>query len=275
MSKTATKQRRQLLLGGLALVLALALLTGAGLCIHHAFSTPSPSQPTQPETTLVPNPYRSGDFLSADGYLTCTAGASRLGVDVSSHQGSIDWVQVKAAGVDFAMIRIGYRGYGNGELKVDERALENLQNATLAGLDVGAYFFSQAIDAEEAEEEARFLLEILDGFSLQLPIAYDWEYISDTARTANVDRDTLNACALAFGATIANAGYSPMAYFNSDLANQMLNLVALQEAGYPFWFASYSQELTCLYRVDFWQYSSTGTVPGISGNVDLNLQLLY
>lgn len=279
MAKTMTKQHKQLLAGGLTLALATALLVATALWVHNASQEVIPTRPTAPPTepppTLAPNPYGAADFEEVDGYMACLSGDYRLGVDVSSHQGTIDWQQVKAAGVDFAIIRIGYRGYGNGEIKADEKALENLQGAKAAGLDVGAYFFSQAISAEEAEEEAKFLLEILDGMELELPIAYDWEYISETARTANVDSATLNACAMAFCEAIEAAGYQPMTYFNPDLAVRMLDILALQQKGYPFWLALYSQNMSYAYRVDFWQYTGSGNVPGIETIVDLNLQLIY
>lgn len=276
MAKTMTKQKKQLIAGCLTLALALALLVMVALWVHTAAREVLPTAPpTEPAPTLVPNPYGAGDFGERDGFLSCLSGAYRLGVDVSSHQGQIDWAQVRAAGVEFAIIRLGFRGYGNGELKIDQRALENLKNAKAAGLDVGAYFFSQAISPEEAVEEARFALEILNGMALDLPIAYDWEYISDTARTANVDSATLNACAVAFCETVAAAGYQPMTYFNPDLALRMLDILALQQKGYPFWLAAYTQEMTYPYRVDFWQYTGSGTVAGIQTIVDVNLQLLY
>lgn len=276
MAKTMTKQKKQLIAGCLTLALALALLVMVALWVHTAAREVLPTAPpTEPSPTLAPNPYGAGDFGERDGFLSCLSGPYRLGVDVSSHQGQIDWAQVRADGVEFAIIRLGFRGYGNGELKIDQRALENLQNAKAAGLDVGAYFFSQAITPEEAVEEARFALEILNGMALDLPIAYDWEYISDTARTANVDSATLNACAVAFCETVAAAGYQPMAYFNPDLALRMLDILALQQKGYPFWLAVYTQEMTYPYRVDFWQYTGSGTVAGIQTIVDVNLQLLY
>jgi GH25 family lysozyme M1 (1,4-beta-N-acetylmuramidase) len=121
-------------------------------------------------------------------------------------------------------------------------------------------------------EEARFLLQLLDGRDLDLPVVFDWETVSSAeARTANMDRKTLNACALAFCRTIEEAGYDTMVYFNLDLGRRMFQLLKLQEEGYDFWLAMYSDQLNYAYRVRMWQYTSSGTVAGIRGNVDLNL----
>ena len=109
--------------------------------------------------TVAPNPYGPGDFAYQDGYLTCVSGESLLGVDVSEHQGQIDWQKVAESGVKFAMIRIGYRAWGSqGELHADAYGAENLKGAMEAGLQVGVYFFSQAISVEEAREEAQYVL---------------------------------------------------------------------------------------------------------------------
>ena len=144
-------------------------------------------------STLEPNPYAPSDFTAEGAYVTCTAGPTRMGIDVSEHQGKIDWKEVRAAGFDFAFIRIGYRGYSIGEIFTDELARENLAGAKAAGFDVGVYFYAQAISTEEALEEAQWCLEFLSGEALDLPVVYDWEYVSPSARTGSVDRATLTA----------------------------------------------------------------------------------
>jgi GH25 family lysozyme M1 (1,4-beta-N-acetylmuramidase) len=134
------------------------------------------------------------------------------------------------------------------------------------------YFFSQATSAEEAVEEARFLLDMLDGQELDMPIVFDWENVAEEeARTNNVDSKTLNACAQAFCKEIEAAGYDAMVYFYLSLAQWKLDLLALQQAGYDFWLALYSDKLSFRYQVQMWQYSNAGNVPGINTKVDLNL----
>lgn len=190
------------------------------------------------------------------------------GIDVSSHQGQIDWEQVAASGVEFAMIRLGYRGYDTGSLHIDERAAENLAGARAAGLKIGAYFFSQAVDADEARQEAELALEILDGMALDMPLTYDWEYVSGDARTGDVTAQTLEQCVYVFCGAVEAAGYSPMVYFNRDLSQTRLDLRKVRQ--YPFWLALYEQELAFPYEVAIWQYTDQGRVPGIEGDVDLN-----
>ena len=158
---------------------------------------------------------------------------------------------------------------GERAINVDEMALQNLTGAKTAGLQVGAYFFSQAITADEAVEEARLALQVLGGMTLDLPLVYDWEFVTDSARTGTVDPDTLMDCIHAFCGEVERRGYEPMVYFNQSLARDMLKLEQLTR--YPFWLAMYSDEMTYPYKIRFWQYSDQGYVPGIEGNVDLDL----
>lgn len=285
--KTATKHSNgaDLAAGLIVLVLAAGLLIAAVLFIKQYM--PAGQEPTQqststvptvpttvPPPTLAPNPIGQDAFTyDQNGYLTCLTEESWLGVDVSEHQGQIQWDQVAQAGVQFAMVRLAYRGWGQeGVIRADSRGLENLQGAADAGIKTGVYFFSQAISVEEAVEEAQFLLQLLDGRALDMPIVFDWETVSaEDARTANVKRATLNACALAFCREIEQAGYEAMVYFNLDLARWKLDLLTIQEAGYDFWLAMYSDSLRYAYRVRMWQYTDDGSVPGIKGNVDLDL----
>ena len=224
-------------------------------------------------STLEPNPYAPSDFTAEGAYVTCTAGPTRMGIDVSEHQGEIDWAEVRAAGFDFAFIRIGYRGYSIGEIFTDELARENLAAAKAAGFDVGVYFYAQAISTEEALEEAQWCLEFLSGESLDLPVVYDWEYVSPSARTGGVDRATLTACVKAFCEEIENNGYESMIYFNNHVSRDLLDLEAVAE--YPFWLAQYRDQMDYPHRVDLWQYTEEGTVPGIEGDVDIDLMFIY
>lgn len=227
----------------------------------------APLEPTDPEPEA--NPYRVEDFVYENGFLTCTAGESLVGIDVSKHQGVIDWQQVAAAGVDFVMIRAAYRGYESGQVNADTHALANIQGAREAGLMVGVYIYSQAINVAEAVEEAQFLLQMLEGVPLDLPITFDWERYSGEARTANVSGRTVTDCAIAFCETIRAGEREAMIYFNPTQALEELSLPELTE--YPFWLAQYDTEVMFPYRVDMWQYTNKGSVPGIGGNVDLNI----
>lgn len=248
--------------------LVLMLLAAVVLVLLFADGT-DPAEFHRPP--LEENPYSPTDFVLENGYLNCTAGESVLGIDVSEFQLDIDWEQVKAAGVEFVFIRAGWRGTESGLLNADKRAQEYYDGAKAAGLQVGAYFFSQAVSIREAKEEADFALTVIEDWELDLPLVYDWEYVSDTARTANVDRRTLTDCTKAFCRQVEFHGYRPMVYFNTSQALQMLHLEELTE--FEFWLAQYQPGLDFAYRVDCWQYTGQGSVPGISVPVDINLWL--
>ncbi len=240
----------------------------------HAATMPELIEPpTEPgETVPEPekSPYTKLDFQYEGRYLGCVKAGTIPGIDVSYYQGDIDWEKVKASGIEFAMVRLGYRGYGEeGKLVEDKLAFQNIEGALEAGLKVGIYFFSQAITVEEALEEAEFVLERIEGYDITMPVVFDWEYISEEARTAKMDRRTLTDCYKAFCGKIAEAGYTPMSYFNSYQSRQLMYLHELED--YPFWLALYSDRMTFPYRFEMWQYTDSGRVPGIEGKVDINL----
>ncbi len=224
------------------------------------------SEPGDTSPTIPKNLYGPEDFSTENGYLACTAGPATMGIDVSYYQGQIDWQQVKAAGVEFVMVRLGNRTTVTGELSQDVMAKANLQGAREAGLQVGAYFYSQALTVEEAREEAALALEILDGFPLDLPLAFDWE---QEERTAFLGKRALTDCTLAFCQAVEAAGYEAMIYFNRNQALFHLELSELTD--YRWWLAMYDTDASFAYRMDMWQYTCTGSVPGIEGNVDINL----
>ena len=206
--------------------------------------------------------------------------AYRLGIDVSYYQGEIDWTAVKAAGYDFVLIRIGLRGYGEaGNLAEDEMFAENLSGAQAAGLDAGVYFYAQAVSEEEAAEEAAFVLEILDGAQLELPVVYDPEYVLDEegnqiadARTSGLSGTQVTADTQTFCAAIEKAGYKAAFYSNMLSESEVFDMTVL--SAYTVWYADYEDAPQTPYAFSFWQYSESGTVDGISGAVDLNIQLL-
>lgn len=195
------------------------------------------------------------------------------GIDVSSHNGTIDWNAVKNDGITFAFIRVGYRGYGtSGKIGEDEMFRTNIQGALNAGLQVGVYFFSQAISPEEALEEAEFTLSLLQGYNLSYPVVFDWErYSIEDSRTYNTESEVVTACAKAFCDRIMQAGYRPMIYLNCDLGYYDYDLETLSD--YDCWLAQYNDKPTYYYHYTIWQYTKSGTVAGINGSVDLNISL--
>lgn len=275
---TVVRKKKRLWQGSVAaMAIALVILLIA-LCLPGRMedTVQTTAGTTEPEipTTLPPpeaNPYGPTDFQYDGKYLTCIAGASRLGIDVSAYQNEIDWTAVAEAGIRFAMIRVGYRGYESGELTMDEYARRNYEGARAAGLDVGVYLFAQAISVEEAREEAEFLLDAIDGWEVALPVVYDWEYISPEARTGDADKRMVTDCTIAFCEAVRKQNYTPMVYFNRHQAQDFLYLEELTD--YPFWLAMYSDRMTYPYRVQMWQYTQNGRVPGIHGDVDINLWL--
>ena len=198
----------------------------------------------------------------------------RLGIDVSHYQGDIDWDKVKASGIEFVFVRLGYRGYGeDGTLKLDTSFEKNIQGARAAGLDVGVYFFAQAVNEKEAVEEAEFVLENLLQYNLQMPVVYDPESIlHEEARTDNVTDEQFTKNAKVFCETIEASGYDAMIYCNMLWQAFKLDLEELSE--YPIWYADYEEYPQTPYHFEIWQYSNEGTVDGIQGNVDLNIQMI-
>ncbi len=254
------------------IVAATLMLLATGVVLA---ATYLPADQPSADGCLIPNPYGPDDFTYQDGYMTCLAGESWLGIDVSHHQGKIRWNEVANSEVQFAMIRLGHRAVSDGVLRLDSYWEENYAGARDAGLQVGVYFYSQAISVREARQEARFVLNALNGRHLDFPVVFDWEVYSDSGRNAHVDADTLNACAIAFCEEIAKAGYEPMVYFNLDLANRLWDLELMQQQGYSFWLAMYRDTMDCPNRIDMWQYTESGRVDGIDAPVDMNLYFLY
>ena len=203
---------------------------------------------------------------------------TRYGIDVSSYQGNIDWDAVAADDIDYAMVRVGYRGYGNGTLNADKNYAQNIRGAMNAGLKTGVYFFAQAITVEEAIEEADYVISLLDGMDIDGPVAYDWEMHDATYRVYGTAPEMATACAVAFCERIAEAGYTPMVYGGTYVSYVKYDQGAL--AKYLSWYPEYKSaksEKLCpslIYHMDYWQFSSSCTVAGISGRVDMNIQFV-
>ena len=197
------------------------------------------------------------------------------GIDVSMHQYDVDWKQVAASGVDFAMVRLGWRGYTEGGLFLDEYFERNIHGAISNGMSVGVYFFSQAVNVQEAIEEARFVIEHLRGYNVRMPVVFDWEKIegADNARTNELSAATRTDCAVAFCETVKNAGYQPCVYFNRHIGYYGFDLSRLTD--YDFWFALPEMGYPSFYyAVDMWQYSVTEHIQGVNSPADMNLYFI-
>ena len=207
------------------------------------------------------------------GYYFNTSGrampaAVLKGMDVSKFQGEIDWEKAKAAGIDFAIIRCGYRGYGSGALVEDSTYRANIRGAINAGLKVGVYFYSQATNEAEAVEEASMVLSLVSGYSLPLGVYYDTESVGG-GRANALSAAERTACAVAFCETIRSAGYSAGVYSYASWFYTALNFANISK--YNIWIAQYRDTLSFSYKHNIWQYTGSGSVKGISKPVDMNI----
>lgn len=210
------------------------------------------------------------DYIGRVSYADDTV-SIRHGVDVSRFQGNVEWNKVKNDGYEFTYIRAGYRGYEKGTLSEDEKFVDNIEGANAAGMDVGVYFFTEAITVAEGIEEAEFVLELIDGYNVNLPIVIDVEESANKnkSRSRNLSPEDRTAIVKAFCERIKEAGYTPMIYGNLKSHMRMTNIEELEE--YDKWFAYYRFPLKFPYKFRVWQYTSTGKVDGINGDADLNI----
>ena len=209
-------------------------------------------------------PYREVEYVQ-DGKTI-----SIKGIDISRYQHEIDWERVAKDGVKYAIIRLGYRGYDKGGLVKDDLFDTNVKGALKNGIPVGVYFVTQAISVEEAIEEAEFVLENIRPYKVTWPVVLDIEdAASATARTVNLTQEERTDLTIAFCETVKEAGYTPMLYCNIRWFIEELDLSRLTE--YDKWFAQYFNRPFFPYAFQMWQYTSSGRVDGISGNVDLNI----
>lgn len=240
-------------------ILALVLILLTVVENKHASGLLSPA--------VLRNARNRDDFMLDEKGRVSYPGAL-LGVDVSDHQGQIDWKRVRADGVDFAILRVGYRGYSVGNIRADDSFARNYVEAKEAGLKLGVYFYSQALSPEEARQEADWVLKMLDGIELELPVFFDWEEAED-GRTAGKASPAVSGYAAAFCQTISQGGYQAGAYFNQQYGYTIMKLSQLTE--YAFWLAEYQAYQSFPRETAFWQFSSVGTVDGIDTVVDLDL----
>ncbi|MBR4183238.1 MAG: glycoside hydrolase family 25 protein [Lachnospiraceae bacterium] len=222
----------------------------------------------------------TSDYKLTENGIEITGTGHRLGIDVSFYQDNVDFEKVKESGIDFVFIRAGFRGYGTGSLNEDSKAVDNIKNALSAGLDVGVYFFSQAINEKEAVEEAEYVFDILEKAGvtspeeLKMPIVFDPESImNDSARTDGVTGEQFTLNSIAFCETVKGKGYEPCVYCNMLWQAFKLDLGILKD--YKIWYADYEELPQTPYDYTYWQYSDTGHVDGVKGPVDLDIEILY
>lgn len=227
------------------------------------------------------SPYDWANGLSTEGgrYVYSENGEvkSRLGIDVSDHQHSVNWAAVAQDGVEFAMLRLGNRGSSEGQLYEDTLFADNVLGVQSVGMPFGVYFFSQAVSEDEARQEAQFVLDTLASYglspeSLAYPVVFDQEPVEGEGRANDLSTEQLTANALAFCQTVEQAGYRPMVYGNqNDMARRNLD----ELSAYPVWYAEYGvAQPNADFDFVMWQYSNSGTVRGIDTEVDLNIYMV-
>ena len=199
--------------------------------------------------------------------------ASWFGVDISSKQGIVDFEKLKKAGVDFVMIKVGGRGYSSGNIVLDSSYKDYMNGAKNAGLGIGVYFYSQAVDKDEVCEEAETLLELIKDYPVKYPVVFDMESVEgDVARTDALDVSTRTELARIFLKTIKAEGYTPMLYGDKEWLVTKLDLEKLQD--YDVWLSQETDTPDYPYEYTMWQYNKSGTVSGISGTAGLNISLV-
>lgn len=233
--------------------------------------------------TMLVTPVTASAFTGSSNFMDKTythqdrfvSSGIQQGIDVSYHNGTLDWSTIKAAGVDFAILRAAYRGYGTeGTLVRDAKFAEYMQGAMSQGIPVGAYIYSQAITTAEAVQEANYILNIVRGYSLDLPIVFDYEFAGvksgrlDSAwSSGKLNKSKMTDIALAFCDTIKNAGYDAMVYANKTFLSKNLDHEVIENAGYEIWLAHYTTNTNYTGDYKIWQYTSSGKIPGIANKV--------
>ena len=215
------------------------------------------------------NKKTGGDKVSQDQAQTMfeNVGQKSMGIDVSHHQGKIDWAKVRESGVEFAIIRVGYRGQTSGGIYEDAYFKTNMKGAIANGIKVGAYFYSTAINETEALEEAAWVVKKIAPYSITYPVVYDFEDFN-SKRCVNVGGAEATKNANAFLNYVKANGYEPMMYANK---NDITKRMSRSSFSCKFWLAHYTSQTDYTGNVNMWQYTSKGTVPGISGWVDMNI----
>lgn len=296
MKKTKNKEKNRTPLIALLIILTVLLIGSIGFGVYRMVApgnVDSTAEPTASGKVVTVTDSEMGELeiqtakgaklntLTAENLTTEKDGTyayyedgvkiSHLGADLSEFQSGVDFEALKKAGVEFVMLRVGGRYYGEKGTMYEDTVFEDFyEKAQAAGLKIGAYFLSQATTVDEAKEEANFILKKLNGRKLSYPIAFDWENIGDDeARTDNVTGETLTLMAEAFCDTISESGYKPIVYSNTDQMFTRYDFETMKD--YDFWLADYRDFPNMYYKFDMWQYTKEGTIDGIEGTVDLNL----
>lgn len=229
------------------------------------------SEVSQAGAYTAENFVRDGDFMTYadDRYV------SVQGIDVSGYSGDVDWAKVSSAGIRFAILRVGYRGYTEGGIHADSHFSQNAAGCAEQGIPYGVYFFSQAVSETEAEEEARYCLEQIRDLNVELPVFYDPEEAPDSsARTANLSGEQITKNALAFAHVIREAGYEPGLYANRQWQEQVLDMEQFDDV--TVWFAGFTSRPESRYHFEFWQYDYQGHVDGMADDIwtDMDIRLV-
>ncbi len=264
------RRRRKLSLPGKLIIAFLVLFVLRQL--YRPFETPWEGSQEPVDTC----PYSFSEFLTEEGRMSYEDDAftSRWGIDVSYAQGVIDWQKVKDSGVQFAVVRVGYRGYETGLLHEDDQYVNNMTGAYQAGIPTGVYFYTSAVSVEESIEEADFVLSRLRGYYIEGPVALDMEQYSANDRDLNLGRQERTLIAAAFLQRIRDAGYTPVIYASSSWFETEIYMEELQGIC-SFWVASYNAHSVPLNgQFTMWQYSPEGWIDGISVPVDMNILMI-
>lgn len=215
------------------------------------------------------------NLINENGLLTYkdSKRESVKGVDLSKYNGTVDFTKLKEAGVGFAMLRLASRGYGSGKISLDEKFVEYAQNAQVAGIQIGAFFYSQAVNENEAVEEANYIVGAISGFNVKYPVAIDIERVSgDEARTDKLTNKERTSIVKMFCDTVKGFGYKPIIYASSEMLVGGLDLKELQD--YDVWLADEKIPTEYPYRFGMWQYNTKGHIDGITGDIDLDISFI-
>lgn len=274
--KKTYRRRRRRLRRGSSITVSIVLIVFCVAIMCTIYNENQKQLRTPVISNLVENDYNYYN-LYTDGefkYYEDDQYTSLIGIDVSSHQGKIDWTQVKNAGIEFAYIRCGYRGYQTGDINPDETFTYNIEQAIANGIAVGVYFFSQATNQDEAKQEAEFTLKCIAPYEIDLPVVYDFEKAGGLfGRAYYQSKDVTTENAVLFCHMVQKNGYEAMIYNSTNLFDKLFNMEYIQE--FHMWVAHYNTPYpTYPYTYEIWQYTDQGTVPGIEEPVDMDLMFV-
>ena len=231
------------------------------------------------EGLLSLNSYNKDNFRIDNGFMAYFDDEgnkiSHLGCDLSYHNKYVNWDELAASGCEFVMLRCGYRGYSAGGLAKDEKFDQYAQEAQRVGIKLGVYFFTQALDVEEAEDEAEYVLNLIEDYDISYPVAFDTEYIDDEearTNTTEITDELRSDICRAFCEKIKEHGYYPMIYASENWMRRYMELESLRE--YDFWAPQYLEENDFLFDFTIWQYTDQGSIPGVKGDVDLDISMV-